>query len=333
MDCENFSNFMINTNNTDKKTFLVINLSFFGDVLLTNALCRNIKKNYPDSKIVFCVNKTFKEAAKYQDCVDDVICMDKRGKHSGFLGLIKFALSCPYRNKIDTAFIIYGNDRGILLSYFLGCKNRISGSKKITKYLLTDNFFDFEDCKNMQDINACFIKSLTGKKAEVLPIKYNPENTSDIFVDKLAHIYANKEIVALCATSKNKEKDMPPETGAQIIERLTNEGKTVFYVGAGKEARIFADNMKKLGCVNFVDLTNVTTINQLARVLKMCKGLISVDTGTMHLACALGVPVACVFYKTDTIDRWAPRDFLYKSVLIDRDYGAQYICDRFNSLF
>lgn len=318
--------------NTDKKIFLIINLSFLGDVLLTNALCQNIKKNYPDSKIVFCVNKTFYEAAKYQACVDDVICMDKRGKHSGILGLIRFALNCPYRNKIDTAFIIYANDRGIILSKLLGCKNRISGSKNITQYLLTDNFFDFEDFKNMQDINASFIKSLTGTKAEILPIKYNPLNEKDIFIEKLAYLYKDKEIVALCATSKNKEKDMPPETGAQIVEKLTNEGKTVFYVGAGKEARIFADNMKKLGCVNFVDLTNVTTINRLARILKLCNGLISVDTGTMHLACALGVPVACIFYKTDTIERWAPRDFLYKSVLIDRDYGAQYICERFNDL-
>ncbi len=318
--------------NTNKKIFLIINLSFLGDVLLTNALCQNIKKNYPDSKIVFCVNKTFKDAAKYQDCVDDVICMDKRGKHSGFLGLIRFALSCPYRKKIDTSFVIYGNDRGIILSHFLGCKNIISGTRKITGHLLTNNFMDFANFKNMQDINANFIKALTAQNAEVLPIRYTPEAGHDIFIEKLLHTYANREIVALCATSKNKEKDMPPETGAQIIEKLTNEGKTVFYVGAGREARIFADSVKKLGCVNFVDLTDITSINQLARVLKMCKGLISVDTGTMHLACALGVPVAGIFYKIDTIERWAPRDFLYKSVVIDRDYSAQYICERFNSL-
>lgn len=319
--------------NQKQKIFLIINLSYFGDILLTNALCQNIKRNYPDSKIVFCVNKPFYEAAKYQVCVDDVIVVDKRAKHRGLSGLIKFVLNCPYRNKIDTAFIIYGNDRGILLSYFLGCKNRISGSSNITKYLLTDNFFDFDDLKSMQDINAAFIKALTAKKADVVPIKYIPDTSFDVLIDKLQQTYAGKEIVVLCATSKNKEKDMPLQTGVELVEKLTSANKAVFYVGAGKEAKMFANGLKKQGCVNFVDLTDVTTINQLARVLKMSKGLISVDTGTMHLACALQVPAACVFYKTDMIARWAPRASLYKSVVVDRDYSGEYILKKFESLF
>ncbi len=316
-----------------KKIFLIINLSFFGDVLLTNPLCQNIKNNYPDSKIVFCVNKNFYEAAKNQACVDDVICMDKRGRHSGLLGLLKFAFECPYRNKIDTAFIIYANDRGILLSCLLGCKNRISGSEKIARFLLTNNFLDDDNFQSMQDLNGNLLKAFNGKTAEILPMKYIPEENEDIFIEKLTHLYQGKEIVALCTTSKNKEKDMPLQTGVEIIEKLTKEGKTVFYTGAGKAAREFADGIKKLGCVNFVDLTNITSINQLARVLKMCKGLISVDTGTMHLACALNVPVAAVFYKPETAIRWAPRDFLYKSIVIDKNYSAQHICDSFDSLF
>ncbi len=318
---------------SEKKIFLIINLSFFGDILLTNALCQNIKKNYPDSKIVFCVNKPFYDAAKYQLYVDDVICMDKRGNHSGFLGLLRFIHNCPYRNKIDTAFVIYGNDRGIILSYFLGAKNIFSGSKNITKYLLTKNFFDFDDYQSMQDINGNFIKALTGKKSDVVPIKYIPNVENDAFIEKFSNEYKGKELVALCTTSKNKEKDMPVQTATEIVEKLTNAGKVVIYVGAGEEAKIYTDSMKQSGCTNFVDLTDKTTINQLAGVLQICKGLISVDTGTMHLACAVGTPVAAVFYKTDMIARWAPRDFLYKSVVIDRDYSAQYICDKFNSMF
>ena len=51
-------------NKENQKIFLIINLSFFGDVLLTNTLCQNIKLSYPDSKIVFLVNKHFYEAQK-----------------------------------------------------------------------------------------------------------------------------------------------------------------------------------------------------------------------------------------------------------------------------
>ena len=146
-------------------------------------------------------------------------------------------------------------------------------------------------------------------------------------------LMANANLSAAKAAKNDEFYTELPEIQAELTHYKDKfAGKTVFYVGAGKEARKFADGMKKLGCVNFVDLAGVTTINQLARVLTMCQGLISVDTGTMHLACALDVPVAGIFYKTDTIERWAPRDFLYKSVVVDRDYSADYILQKFNTL-
>ena len=61
------------------KKFLVINTSFFGDTLLTNPLCRNIKILYPDSHITFIVNKPFVEVATYCDGVDEVVAYDKKG--------------------------------------------------------------------------------------------------------------------------------------------------------------------------------------------------------------------------------------------------------------
>lgn len=319
-------------NLAEEKIFLVINLSFFGDVLLTNSLCQNIKKNYPESKVVFLVNKSFYEAAKYQTCVDDVICIDKNNEHKGFWGLYKFASKCKYKNKIDTAFIIYGNDRGILLSYLLNCKRRISGPTKFTKYLLTDLHVENDGFVNMQDVNGNFSQAVTGRKAEVLPIKFKPCCESDMFIQKLKKDFENQEVIALCTTSKNNAKDMPVDTAIEIIKRLNSRNKTVFYVGAGSEARSFADNIKKSGCLNFVDLTDATTINQLGAVLKMCKGLISVDTGTMHLACAVETPVVSVFYRTETIEKWAPRDFLYKSAVIDQDYSSDYICSVLDNL-
>ena len=136
----------------EQKIFLVINLSFFGDVLLTNTLCQNIKQEYPDSKIVFLVNKPFYDAAKYQYCVDDVICFDKRNEHKGLLGLLKFVKNCQYKNKIYAAFVIYGNQRGIILSYLLKAKYRISGPRKYVKYLLTNIVPKKPQYKKMQNM-------------------------------------------------------------------------------------------------------------------------------------------------------------------------------------
>lgn len=145
------------------KTFLVINLSYFGDVLLTNSLCQAIKQEYPESKVVFLVNKPFYEAAKYQKDVDDVLYFDKCGVHRGFLGLLKFILTCKYRNKIDTAFIMYANDRGVLISFGLGAKERISSSSRISSIFLTKKSVEVADFVHTQDHNAAFIGAVTNK--------------------------------------------------------------------------------------------------------------------------------------------------------------------------
>ena len=154
-------------NSKNQKIFLIINLSCFGDVLLTNTLCQNIKLNYPESKVVLLVDKPFYEAAKYQYCVDDAIYFDKRGKDKGFSGMINFSKSCKYKNKIYAAFIMYDNDRGIILSYLLRAQKRISGPNKIFKWMLTDIHFERKnELVHMQDIIVAdqigqFVMSLT----------------------------------------------------------------------------------------------------------------------------------------------------------------------------
>ena len=317
-------------NSENQKIFLIINLSCFGDVLLTNTLCQNIKLNYPDSKTVMLVDKSFYEAAKYQYCVDEAIYFDKKGENKGLLGLLKFVIGCKYKNKIYASFIMYDNERGILISTLLNSRKRISGPNKIFKWLLTDIHWERKnELVHMQDINGDFIRTLTGKNGEILPIKYQPNQENDELIEKIKKQFSEKEIIGLCTVSKQKAKDMPVDTAIEIINKLASQDKTVFYFGAGKECRDYANELKKRGCRNFVDLTNVTTISQLAGIMQICKAVISIDTGTMHLSYATGIPTVCIFYKTEMIEKWAPRKSLYPhTIIIDKNYTAENICNK-----
>ena len=48
-----------------------------------------------------------------------------------------------------------------------------------------------------------------------------------------------------------------------------------------------------------IDLTGKTDLLQLAAVLEHCRLLITNDTGTMHVAAAVGTPVVAIFGPTD----------------------------------
>ena len=310
-----------------EKIFLIINLSFFGDVLVTNTLCQNIKLNYPDAKIVFVVNKPFYEAAKYQYCVDDVIYFDKKGEHKGLFGFFKFIQNCKYKNKIYAAFAMYDNERAILLSYFLNARHRISGPSFYVKWSLTDILIERKkELSRMQDINGDFIRALTGENGKVVPIKYLTDANNDAFAQKLLKEFGEKEIIGLCTVGKHKENYLPVDTAVELIEKFNSENKTIFYFGVGKAANDYANELRKRGCVKFVDLTNATTIYQLANVMQLCKAVISIDTGTMHLSYATGRPTVCIFKRPKMIKKWAPLPDLYPhTVIIGSKFTAENI--------
>lgn len=60
------------------KTFVVINLAYIGDVLICSVLCEEIKKNFPDSKLIFVTNKNSAQVAEGIPFVDEVRVFDKK---------------------------------------------------------------------------------------------------------------------------------------------------------------------------------------------------------------------------------------------------------------
>lgn len=120
-----------------QKTFVVINLAYIGDVMVCSALCEEIKRNYPESKLIFVTNKISAQVAEGIPSVDEVRVFDKKKEHRGLLGLLKFA---SVFKGVDVCFPIHSYDRGNLLAFLTGAKRRISNKqeKNLTRFLLTD---------------------------------------------------------------------------------------------------------------------------------------------------------------------------------------------------
>ena len=280
------------------KTFVVILMACFGDILLCNSLFQNIKRLYPNSKTIFVVDKPWLEAAKYQKDVDEVILFDKRGKNKGLLGLLSFVNSFPYK-EIDCIFKVYDNDRTNILAWLLHPK-KIVGKPYDTRV-------------TVQERHNNLLKKVTDSEIINYPIIYIAKNNiPEKFKNK---ILRDKKYVALCPCSSRIEKDMPEQTAIELIKKLHNEDYEVILVGAGKETHDYALNLVNKGC-EFINLVNKTSIYELAQVLRNSDALISVDTGTMHYGYANNIPTVCVFYEIDKIKCWAPDKKLYPNTEI-----------------
>jgi heptosyltransferase-2 len=88
---------------------------------------------------------------------------------------------------------------------------------------------------------------------------------------------------------------------AEVIARLTREREvTCVVVGAAgdRDAAREIESTLPAG-VAVVDLAGRTDLRTLSGVLARCAAFVSNDSGAMHLAAALGVPVAAIFGPTD----------------------------------
>ncbi len=296
------------------KTFLVFNTACFGDNLVCNALCQNIKRIYPDSKVVFIADKPFADVARHQKDVDDVVIYDKKGEHKGLSGMLKFIRSFKYKNAY-AAIITYRNVRNYWIAVLSHTKHIIKG-KKISLTTVT---------AQEQILNR--LKMITNESLIDVPIKYEAEGSLSEELEVL--LPKNKKYIAMCCLTKNPPKDMPLKTAIDIIEKLSEDYKIIF-TGIGSDCLNYAELLKSAGC-DFINLVNKTSINELALVLEKCEALISVDTGTMHLGYAIGIPTIAVFYEQITLKCWAPNKSLYPHVSVLNKPTSEEIIKTLNS--
>jgi heptosyltransferase-2 len=96
-------------------------------------------------------------------------------------------------------------------------------------------------------------------------------------------------------------KRWPPDRVAQVVTRLAREKQvTGVLVGAGgdREAGRAIESTLPPD-VRVVNLIGRTDLRQLMGVLAACRAFVSNDSGAMHLAAAVGVPVTAIFGPTD----------------------------------
>ena len=96
-------------------------------------------------------------------------------------------------------------------------------------------------------------------------------------------------------------KRWPPDRVARVVERVARESDAAcVLVGAAGDRDAGREIESALPSdVRVVNLIGRTDLRQLAGVLTRCAAFVSNDSGAMHLAAALGVPVTAIFGPTD----------------------------------
>ncbi len=118
---------------------------------------------------------------------------------------------------------------------------------------------------------------------------------------------ADRPLIGLHAGGGRAVKQWPPERFGDVVGRLASDVGAAVVLTGGPGDRTMAEAARRAlpGAVPVVDLVGDADLVSLAAWLARCAIVVTGDTGPMHLAAAVGTPVAAVFGPSDE-RRYAP---------------------------
>jgi ADP-heptose:LPS heptosyltransferase len=110
---------------------------------------------------------------------------------------------------------------------------------------------------------------------------------------------------------------------AAVIAHAESLGHQLIFLGTATDAPTI-DRIRSLVASPGTSLAGRTTIPQLAAVLTLCDLLVSVDTGTMHVGRAAGLPMAVLAPTWQPTIEWLPLSLPHVRILRGPDRFIEY---------
>ena len=107
----------------------------------------------------------------------------------------------------------------------------------------------------------------------------------------------------ICGTENDPEKRWPVEYWRALIRRLLREQPEtpILLFGTARDISTTSEVAEGFPHEQVIDLAGKTSLLEFAEKLAACRMVVCNDTGGMHLANAIGTPVAALFGPTNPV--------------------------------
>jgi ADP-heptose:LPS heptosyltransferase len=313
------------------QNILVIQLTKMGDLLQTTPLLQRIKDRYPEASMSLLVDEKNMELAEGIPTLSEVIPIDlsgltKKMEHPDWKLSRKYKeLSQSLRGLTERSFDLVYNINFSRISARLAelfGKARVIGYEIGSDGALTSKepwvHFVFHLMANRKLLRLNLVDLLAGYEKRIRP-KPHPLIYSGNFREKGSMDPSNRPgkipVIGLQLGCGGELRRWPVEHFASLAIRLVEELKArVLLFGSQNEVDLglrFAQaweekTFEKPDPNRFCNLIGKTTIPELAARLKKIDLLVTADTGTMHLASAMGTKTLGLFMATASCHETGP---------------------------
>ncbi len=270
-----------------KANILIIRLSSLGDVVLATAVPPVLKAAYPQSRLTFLTKKPYGDLLALAPDLDEVISF---GKGDGLWSLS----SRLKKDRFDLVIDLHGNLRSLMVCGLMGSVPCLRVPRERWRRLALV-WFKLKTSRPIPSVRERCGKVLSSmglKPGRLLPrLSLNPTALEAQKRHGLEGL--KKPSIGFCLSSRHATKRWTAESALTCMNTLkTSSGGNLVLLGFETDERLALEGHPAL------DLVGKTSLVELAGVIGSLSVLVSVDSGPLHVAEALGIPVVSLFGPT-----------------------------------
>lgn len=282
-----------------KNKILIVGPSWVGDMVMAQCLFKLLKQRTPDTLIdVLAPAWSVPLLARMPEVSQAMVMPLGHGQ----LGLgERYRLGKNFRHQGYTQAIVLPNSfKSAWIPFFAHIPLR-TGWRGEARYFLLNDMRQLD--KNRYPLMIERFMALGLKPAEALPNEYpvpqlqvSAENCKKALF--LHHLHTQQPILALCPGAEfGSAKRWPEEYYAKVANEKIREGWQVWIFGSAKENEV-AERIMALTHQQCVNLAGKTQLEEAIDLLSLVTGVVSNDSGLMHIAAALQRPLVVVYGST-----------------------------------
>ncbi|MDQ3002045.1 MAG: glycosyltransferase family 9 protein, partial [Fibrobacterota bacterium] len=305
------------------RNILLIQLNRLGDLVQTVPLLRRMRREHPGARITLVVLEGLSDILGDCDYYDKLVSLPLRDVESlsvserqeAFPNLAPFDSHPEFRQAYDLV-VNLTNDLGsavicdrVAATRKLGRVNTYAGELRLlgpwAKYLFSMVSHRMDNLFNLVDIQMGI--------AGLVP---NPEpsslKVSDAFGEEAREILLAKgrrpgrKLIALQTGASELHRAWSLDNFAIVAQSLGANGYAdIVLMGDGKEQERVERLAEMIG-MPVINLAGKTSLLQLPAILQACDLLVSNDTGTIHVAAAVGTATLGLYFSTAYFSETAP---------------------------
>jgi heptosyltransferase II len=281
--------------------------NWVGDAIMALPALQAVRERFVDAHIAILALPYAAEIYEGQGIADELIVYDRKGEHAGIRGRERLAAALKSK-QFDTALLLQNAFEAAWISWRAGIPQRIGYKRDGRGFLLTkaipvpksgeipvhEKFYYLELVRR-----AGWLESLPDVPEIALRVKAEQLEEAEGRLRVLGARVGVTRVAVGAGASYGSAKCWPPERFAQALNQLLHERDAdIVLFGTPTETNVSAAIQGGLSRPA-LDLTGKTQIAELPALLSRCSVFLGNDSGAMHVAAAVGLPVVAVFGPTD----------------------------------